>query len=129
MDFDQIIFGKKKFSDVLKNIYDNSKNKESQIKALIEQLKPLIGNNTQSALVIVPLIAEYLKIGINNDEQLVKMASIVQRAMSSSNRSEGDDYFPDMEELREELQKVADDVNDPIEKKDIVEKEDEQSKI
>jgi len=32
MDFDQKIFGNKSFSDLLKNIYDNSREKEKQIK-------------------------------------------------------------------------------------------------
>ena len=34
------IFGKKKFSDILKEIYDNQKKKEVQISALIGELKP-----------------------------------------------------------------------------------------
>ncbi len=35
------IWGKKKFSDLLKEIYDNQKKKEAQISALIGELKPL----------------------------------------------------------------------------------------
>ena len=38
------IFGKKKFSDILKEIYDNQKKKEAQISALIGELKPLIND-------------------------------------------------------------------------------------
>ena len=36
------IFGKKSYSDLLKEIYDNQKKKEKQITALISELKPLI---------------------------------------------------------------------------------------
>ena len=81
------IFGKKKFSDLLKEIYDNQKKKEEQISALIGELKPLI-NDIGDATLIVPLIKEYMELGIKNDEQLVKMATIVQRALSSSKSEE-----------------------------------------
>lgn len=83
MNFDQVMWGSKKFSDLLKDIYSNSKEKEKQIKELIETLKPLV-TDAQSALMIVPLIAEHLNISVKNDEQLVKLAGIVQRALSSN---------------------------------------------
>ena len=75
MDFDQVMWGNKKFSDLLKDIYNNSKEKEKQIKELIETLKPLV-TNSQSALMIVPLIAEHLNISVKNDDQLIKLATI-----------------------------------------------------
>jgi hypothetical protein len=83
MNFDQVMWGNKKFSDLLKDIYTNSKDKEKQIKDLIETLKPLV-KDSQSAIMIVPLIAEHLNISVKNDEQLVKLAGIVQRALTSS---------------------------------------------
>jgi hypothetical protein len=87
MDFNQVMWGSKKFSDLLKDIYTNSKEKEKQIKDLIDTLKPLV-TNSQSALMIVPLIAEHLNISVKNDDQLIKLASIVQRAMGSSSSEE-----------------------------------------
>ena len=89
MDFDKVLWGSKKFSDLLKDIYTNSKEKEKQIKDLIETLKPLV-TDTQSALMIVPLIAEHLNISVKNDEALIKMAGIVQRAMSAGPGEGGD---------------------------------------
>jgi hypothetical protein len=80
MSLDERIFGKKKFSDILEEIYNNQKKKESQISALISELKPLI-NDIGDATLVVPLIKEYMEIGIKNDEQLIKMATIVQRAL------------------------------------------------
>ena len=84
------VWGKKKFSDILKEIYDNQKKKELQISALIGELKPLI-NDIGDATLIVPLIKEYMELGIKNDEQLVKMATIVQRALAS-NKSEDESF-------------------------------------
>ena len=76
------IFGKKKFSDLLSEIYDNQKKKEGQISSLIQELKPLI-NDIGDATLIVPLIKEYMDLGIKNDEQLIKMATIIQRALNT----------------------------------------------
>ena len=80
MSLEAIVFKKKKFSDILEEIYDHQKKKESQISALIGELKPLI-NDIGDATLIVPLIKEYMEIGVKNDEQLIKMATIVQRAL------------------------------------------------
>ena len=41
-NLDNIIFKKKKFSDILNEIYDNQKQKSTQISGLIAELKPLI---------------------------------------------------------------------------------------
>jgi len=84
---DKIIFDKKSFSDILKEIYKNQKKKEDQISALIHELKPLI-TDIGDATLIVPLIKEYMELSIKNDDQLIKMANIVQKAMNNSN---GDD--------------------------------------
>jgi hypothetical protein len=104
MDFDVKIFGNKSFSDILKNIYDNSKEKEKQIKDLISGLKPLI-TNTQSALMIVPLIKEYLDVSVKNDDSLIKMASIIQRAMVNSGNGSDDFTLSDSE--KEQLLKAV----------------------
>ncbi len=84
-NLDSNIFGKKKFSDLLKEIYDNQKKKEAQITALIGELKPLI-NDIGDATLIVPLIKEYMELGIKNDEQLIKMVNIAQRAYLLENQ-------------------------------------------
>ena len=98
------VWGKKKFSDILKEIYDNQKKKEAQISALIGELKPLI-NDIGDATLIVPLIKEYMELGIKNDEQLVKMATIIQRAVSS-NKSEEEGFGMTEEEKAQLLSEV-----------------------
>lgn len=79
--FDVVIFGKKTFSDVLKDIYDNSKKTEKQITELVVSLKDII-DGPGTAQVVVPLIVQYLDVKVKNDEHLVKMAAIVQRAVN-----------------------------------------------
>jgi hypothetical protein len=97
---DSIVFGKKKFSDILEEIYNNQKKKEAQVTALISELKPLI-QEIGDATLIVPLIKEYMEIGVKNDEQLIKMATIVQRALQSGQNEDGS--FGISEEEKDQL--------------------------
>jgi len=85
---DNIVFGNKKFSDILEEIYNNQKKKDKQIYALISELKTLV-NEIGDATLIVPLIKEYLEISVKNDEQLIKMATIIQRIMSNNTNNDG----------------------------------------
>ena len=105
-NLDSNIFGKKKFSDILKEIYDNQKKKETQITGLISELKPLI-SDIGDATLIVPLIKEYMEIGVRNDEQLIKMATIVQRVVNNSNNEDSLGITEaEKEELMAELDKI-----------------------
>jgi hypothetical protein len=106
---ENVIFGKKTFSSILEEIYDNQKKKERQISALISELKPLI-NDIGDATLIVPLIKEYLEISVKNDEQLIKMATIIQRALSNSSNDDGGLGISDEEktQLLAEINKIQD---------------------
>ena len=110
---DNLIFGKKKFSDILSEIYDNQKKKEKQITGLISELKPLI-SDIGDATLIVPLIKDYMEIGVRNDEQLIKMATIVQRVVSNSNN---EDSLGITDEEKQELMAELDKLNTNYEEK------------
>jgi len=112
MDFDIEIFKGKSFSDLMKDIYSNSSKKDRQINMLIGELRPLI-KNVGDATVIVPLIKEYLEVGVKNDEHLVKLAAVVQRLVSTNNRIQsetGQSWMLSEEEKRQligELDEIA----------------------
>jgi len=91
MGFETEIFKGKSLSDLFSEIYDNSRKKDKQISTLISELKPLI-EVVGDATLVVPMIKEYLEIGVKNDEQLVKIATIVQRLETSLQKgsNEGD---------------------------------------
>lgn len=91
MGFETEIFKGKSLSDLFSEIYDNSRKKDKQISTLISELKPLI-EDVGDATLVVPMIKEYLEIGVKNDEQLVKIATIVQRLETSLQKgsNEGD---------------------------------------
>tara|TARA_Y100000385_G_scaffold148816_1_gene154332 strand:+ start:2142 stop:2510 length:369 start_codon:yes stop_codon:yes gene_type:complete len=88
MDKDTELFKGKTFADIMSDVYNNSKKKDRQLKLLIAQLEPLV-KNLSDATVIVPLIKEYMDVSIRNDDQIVKLAAIVQRMMKDANS--GDD--------------------------------------
>ena len=98
------VFGKKNLADIFQEIYHNQKKKEQQISALINELKPLI-QEIGDATLIVPLLKEYMELGIRNDEQLIKMATIVQRVFASE-RNESNDFGMTEEEKQQLLQEV-----------------------
>ena len=85
---DSLIFGKKTFSDILEEIYQNQKKRDAQVVALISELKPLV-QEIGDATLIVPLIKEYMEIGVKNDDALIKMATIVQRALQNQSDDGG----------------------------------------
>ena len=107
--FDKVVFGKKKFSDLLEEIYNNQKRREAQVTALISELKPMV-SDIGDATLIVPLIKEYMEIGVKNDDALIKMATLVQRALNSSNE-DGSLGISDEEkaQLLEEMEKLQKD--------------------
>ena len=114
MSLDSVIFGKKKFSDILSEIYDNQKKKEKQISGLISELKPLIADIGDATL-IVPLIKDYMEIGVKNDEQLIKMATIIQRAL---NNSTSEDSMGITEEEKQQLMEELDKLNSDFKEND-----------
>tara|TARA_R110001592_G_scaffold193762_4_gene441061 strand:- start:11 stop:391 length:381 start_codon:yes stop_codon:yes gene_type:complete len=103
---EQELFKGKSFSSLLKDIYTTTKNKEKQINILISELKPLV-KNIGDATIIVPLIKEYLEVGVKNDEHLVKMAAVVQRAMTRTEVGGGDFVLTESEK-----QQLLDTMND-----------------
>ena len=110
---DQIIFDDKSFSDLLKEIHKNQSKKSKQLASLIAELRPLI-TSLGDATVVVPLIKEYMEISVKNDDQLIKMAAIVQR-LSIGTTSTGDGGLLTEEEIQQ-LQEVAEEISKTVEK-------------
>ena len=110
----QIIFDDKSFSDLLKEIHGNQKKKAKQLAQLISELKPLV-QTLGDATVVVPLIKEYMEISVKNDDQLIKMAAIVQR-LSTGTANSGDSGLlteEEMAQLQELTEEIAKTVEEP----------------
>ena len=101
------------FSDLMRDIYHNSKKKGRQIDSLIKELQPLI-KNTGDATVIVPMIKDYLEVSVKNDDALVKLAAVVQRLVTAASKDDDSNEFglsEDerarlIEEAEQEIQKI-----------------------
>lgn len=105
MDRSDELFKGTTFSDLMSDVYHNSKKKDRQINQLIAQLQPLI-KNASDATIIVPLIKEYLDVAVKNDDHLVKLTAIVQRYISTKQTISGADSLLSDEE-KQQLLRVA----------------------
>lgn len=121
MDLDFEIYKGKKFSSLLKDIVVNSEDRNDTIQKLIDDLRIMV-KTPNDAIIIIPLIKEYLDVTVKNDEQLVKLAAIVQRLASNSGGKEGEGSFGLSEEerkqLMEEANTIAKEVTKPLPSKD-----------
>tara|TARA_R110001583_G_scaffold93041_1_gene235822 strand:+ start:1121 stop:1555 length:435 start_codon:yes stop_codon:yes gene_type:complete len=107
MDNNEELFKGVSFSDLMSDVYHNSKRTSRQINQLISQLQPLI-RSSSDATIIVPLIKEYLEVSVKNDDHLVKLTAIVQRYISTKQTIVGSDSLLSEEEKKQLLQ-IADD--------------------
>ena len=119
MDLDFELYKGKKYSSLLKDVVVNSEQKKDQIDILVSDLRSMI-KTANDAIVVVPLIKDYLDVSVRNDEQLVKLAAVVQRIISS--QSQGDDGNMGMllsederKQLMGEVDKITKEINTPIE--------------
>ncbi len=109
MDFNSIVlFNKKTFADLLKEIYDNSKNKSKSIKLLLESLPVIVDIGTANT--VGPLVVGLIKEDVKNDENLIKLAGLIQRIVSTSN-PESDEILTD-----EEKQQLMGEANSLVKK-------------
>ena len=100
---DYEIFEGKTLSDVFKDIYDNSKTNKTQLEVLMKEVVGFIKDG-DTAVQIIPMLKEYLEINVKNDEQLVKLATIVQRITAAEKRiSDSGDEFGLTDAEKEQL--------------------------
>ena len=119
MSLDKEIFTGKTLSDLFGEIYDNSKETKSQVKALIGELKPLI-ENIGDATLIVPMIKEYMEIGVKNDEHLIKLATVIQRIETAQAKGDGagEFDFSDLQDLLQESEALEQKVEEVYKEED-----------
>ena len=100
------IYKGKSFAALCKEIVVNQNEKKDQLDILVSELRSLI-KGVNDAIVVVPLIKDYLDVGVRNDDQLVKLAAIIQRILSKQNEGseDGAGSFQITEEERKELLK------------------------
>ena len=119
---DYEIFEGKTLSDVFKDIYDNSKTNKTQLEVLMKEVVGFIKDG-DTAVQIIPMLKEYLEINVKNDEQLVKLATIVQRITAAEKRvsDSGDEFGLSENEKQQLMDAIESDVQELQIKKDEIE--------
>ena len=119
---DYEIFEGKTLSDVFKDIYDNSKTNKQQLEVLMKEVVGFIKDG-DTAVQIIPMLKEYLEINVKNDEQLVKLATIVQRITAAEKRvsDSGDEFGLTENEKQQLMDAIENDVQELQIKKDEIE--------
>lgn len=102
---DYELFPGKTLSNVFKDIYENSKNTGTQVGNLITDLKKFV-NTLDTAVVIVPLIKEYLDVKVKSDEHLVKLSDTIQRMLRAEKTGDNDGLLISEEEKLQILEEV-----------------------
>ena len=97
-NFDDVtIFGNTSLSDLFKQIHKNNKDIDKKIEDFIDTMKPMATANVGNATNLMPVVKDLIDVNVKNNEQLVKMAAIAQRA-ATSNTNSGTDLI-DMSEI------------------------------
>ena len=102
MSIDYELFDGKSLSSLFKDIYDNTEYNRKQLDVLTRELTKFIKDG-DTAVQIVPMIKEYLEINVKNDDQLVKVAAIVQRIIASESKGNSEDEFGLSDAEKEQL--------------------------
>jgi hypothetical protein len=97
-NFDDVtVFDGMSLSDLFKKIHKNNKDIDKQIGEFIDTMKPMATANAGSATMLMPTVKDLIDVNVKNNEQLIKMAAIAQRA-ASSNSNSGNELI-DMSEI------------------------------
>ena len=111
MGSDYEIFHDKKLSDLFKDIYKNSTNNKKNIRKLVSSLSTFI-DTPENAITLFPYVNDLLEVDVKNDEQLVKLAKVVQQLISHSTSGtedeviSGDERQKILNKMRKEAKKL-----------------------
>jgi hypothetical protein len=109
---DFVLFGEKKLSDLFQEIYTNQRTKKQKIGDLIEEFKKSIRHAGDIAE-IGPVIKDLVKFSVENDDLLIRLATIAQRIIAAESKGPSDDGFlseAERAQLLDEVRSVADEM-------------------
>lgn len=127
-----IAFDEKSLSDILKEAYQNTVVKRETIDDVIEQLRSYM-SGPGDAMVLAPMIKDLLEVATRNEENLLKIASIVVRMHNGAkNVNIQSNTILISDEEKEYLQRLAKESASKIRElseKEILQIEDSEQKI
>jgi len=102
MNNDFEVYNGKTFREICKEIVDRSQSKKDQLDTLFSDIRGHI-KNINDAQAFLPRIKELLDVGIKNDEQLIKLCSVVQKLQSTQLESSGGESGQLTDDEKEQL--------------------------
>jgi len=118
MSNDFKVFEGKSLQDLFKDIYDNSSETKKQIDVLVQDVIKFC-TDASTAVAIIPMLKDYMEVHVKNDEQLVKLAGIVQKlATAQSKGAEGEFGLSEKEkeQLMSNIQQTVEELQDHSDK-------------
>ena len=96
------IFDGTSFGDLMKEIHQNQLEKKTQIDLMIQEVVSMI-KTSNDAVQLAPMVKDYLEVAVKNDEQLVKLATIVQRIINADNKGSAESEYQLSDSEKEQL--------------------------
>jgi len=125
MEKDFKIFGDKNFSDLSQEIYENSKLKKTQIDLLVQEVHGYI-QGIEDIAIVGPILKELMDVGVKNDDNLLKLATVIQRIMNKQadivedtsllSESEKEELMSSLEDAAASLQNKSDEIESSMTK-------------
>ena len=106
-----VIFDDKTLSDVFKDIYKNTDSKREQINTFITKLVRQI-RTPEDAAVISPIIKDFMEVNVKNDEHIVRIAQIAQRAIAIGTKAASSTDLLTEEEKQQLLSNIKLEIDD-----------------
>ena len=123
MEKDFKIFGDKNFSDLSQEIYENSKLKKTQIDLLVQEVHGYI-QGIEDIAIEGPILKELMDVGVKNDDNLLKLATVIQRIMNKQadvteetsllSEDEKEELMNALEDMSGDLQKKSDELTKDV---------------
>ena len=106
-----VVFGDKTLSDVFEDIYKNTDSKREQINTFITKLVRQI-RTPEDAAVISPIIKDFMEVNVKNDEHIVRIAQIAQRAIAIGTKAASSTDLLTEEEKQQLLSNITLEIED-----------------
>ena len=106
-----VIFDDKTLSDVFKDIYKNTESKREQINTFVTKLVRQI-RTPEDAAVISPIIKDFMEVNVRNDEHIVRIAQIAQRAIAIGTKAASSTELLTEEEKQQLLSNIKLEIDD-----------------
>ena len=106
-----VIYDDKTLSDVFKDIYKNTESKREQINTFVTKLVRQI-RTPEDAAVISPIIKDFMEVNVRNDEHIVRIAQIAQRAIAIGTKATSSTELLTEEEKQQLLSNIKLEIDD-----------------